>query len=419
MKKWLALFLAFCMMGCCCAAAEEKSAALAANVQVNGDLALYLLQAGLMNTGGDITDEQLDLAENLIRLVNGLSLYAEGNENTLRGKVLLNERELVMLETDGQVMQTSLLPHFACAFPQTDAPSTETEKAQRNEQLTSGLMVLVAELEADLNRYCREAAEGEWTVEALKDTLAFDHRTVYEFTVEEMADALESFLSRAIPLLQTYLAESGIPPEAVRLNWNVTRPGDEAQLKAPLRLTLLRKKTDSGFVPGVFCGELTGKMPEETTLKLTVAEDQGEMTLFFQDYQGDGNAPFSLTWEHSETEEERFFMAQADLIGNPVWLMIRSCEGMDGGREMTAKLYVKSEDAPLVTLNAMAVPYAAAAPVIPVEKTLVDLEAMDEETSRALKTDMQMGLNGLLVNAIQAAPAEMQALLNAMTVPAE
>ncbi len=419
MKKMLALFLALWMMGCGMAAAEEEAFAAAANVQVNGDLALYLLQAGALNTGEDVTDEQLDILENLIRLVNGCTFYVEADEKIHRAKVLLNEKELFLMETNGQVLLSSMLPNYGLFLPETDESPKDAEMEAAGERLENGMAALLQEMNNTLESHLVEAAEEDFLVFALGGPLSFNHQAAYAFTVGEMADAMEMFLGRAVPLLQTYLGEIGIPEEAVQLNWNVNRPADEDMLSMPLQLTLYRQKTADGFLPQYLFGELVGNMPVNTTLQVAVVGDRGEMALLSDAYEGDGNAAVTAAWESGETEEETYFTAEALVTGTPIRVDVRKCDSRDGMKEAVAKLYVKSEDAPLAVLNAALMPVDEIAPVEQGEKQLLNLAEMGEDGSQALSMDMQMGLNGLLVNAIQAAPAEMQFLLNMLTVPAE
>lgn len=415
MKKMMAIVLMLVLVAGC-AAAEDKGMAVQVNLNLNSDLALYLMQAGAMNTGHGLTDEQLDAAESLMRLLNGLSFYGEGDGNALRCKVLLNNVELFLLETDGQAWQTSMLPTYGLFLPEMNGSPAAEDQEQAESRLKSGMAALLSEMSRELESHLAEEGEGEYRMDALGGTLSFNHQGIYRFTLGELADAAEMFLYKAVALLQAYLLDMGIPENAVKLHGRVTRPEDEALLETPMQLTLHRQKTESGFAPHYFFGELTGNIPEKTTLQLALSGDAGEMALLSLGDDGEILTPVTAAWEKGQTEEEAYFTAQAMINGNWAGVDVRTCETMDGRKELAANLFAKSEDAPLMRLDAVLIPLDGLSPVQFQDKPLLNPADIGEEGSMALSADLQKGLNALLVNAVQAAPDEITVLLNLMTV---
>lgn len=421
MKKVMAFLLA--VMMCCGSALAESNVGCTVKMQVDWEQTVYLLQAGVLNTGNEITDEQLNKLETMITLLNDFSLYGETDGCMLRGMGILKEQSLFFAESDGNVMQSSLLPGIALELPEEAVNQiTPQSRQEAKEKLYSKLEKLSAEWKADLESHCVQREDGEFGVEALGGMLIFQHRAEYAFTVGELADEMEKLLSRAVHYLQAYLQEIGISEDMIRLNGRVKKPEDEAVLESVIGLTLYREKTEDGFARYPFFLEANMLQQENITLQLAMINGWGEAMLT------GGAAPLNgettqargqASWVWGETEEETYFTLDVMVNGMPIGLDLRKYPRMDGGSETWMGLYVK-EEKPLVQTDIAFLPLTEPLKAVETgERERISLSAMDEETKKKLQLEWQMGLNSVLVNAIQAAPEEMQALMNAWTVQPE
>ena len=90
-------------------------------------------------------------------------------------------------------------------------------------------------------------------------------------------------------------------------------------------------------------------------------------------------------------------------------------KAVDGGMDGKVELYLMNDQEPLMSVDMSVRPLTEKLPAIDLEgKQLINvmqLEEMDQATAQAIEQDATSGLSGVLINAVTAAPDEIQALM--------
>lgn len=426
MKKLIAMIM-ICVMLCpVCALAAEGGTSFEASMEINGDLTAYLMQAGAINNGWEVTDGQLELVNALIGFINKTTFYAEAVEDGVHVQMNMGEftpfsLDVMQQEEDQFAVLTSLLPGYAITGKlegMENRPSDE-EKEQAEAELKAELEKVLAEVKDYFDKRIVSQISEPFTLKMLGAEMAMSRETEYLLTVEDLMYAAEKLLSESVPLVKEYLAKMGLPEEAVSLRWNVTPPEDPEDLQLPISVTLYQMEDENGVWEDYGAVDVSFAKGELSYRLLAVCEKgNGSMSLTetYESFEAEvvDTILLEADWTKMEMEGETDFDLSLVLGSTPVRVDTRLTAPSQSCREMIARLFVKDEETPLVKLNTKVQPIdSLTVPMTLEEKIVLDMGAeLDEQTSMQMTTDFQMGFNDFLVTLIQAAPDEMKILLN-------
>lgn len=176
-----------------------------------------------------------------------------------------------------------------------------------------------------------------------------------------------------------------------------------------------------GFPIGFSAWGLEEVQGQEFTLTIYTQRQGGQMgeqeAYLLLETAGDDVPWLAGTLTAGETEEEKYFLCQMLVKGRFVGYDVRAAKLSDGKKDVGAQFYVKNEEAPLAVVTGSVWPLEE--DIVPVSDSGHLIRYADKLTDgekQELKQAVRLGMNDVLVRAVQAAPDEMQIVLNAFTV---
>lgn len=443
MKKLMALVLAMMLVmsatGVMAAEMPEKMETKM-TVTVNKDLASGILYMMLMGSGEGETTPSPELINAVIDMVNKGSIYVVNDSQNVNMEVRVNEMPIATMQEkigeDGSLMiLTDLLPSYVLAADAQEMGTVATidpaKMAAAEEKLMAGL---------------KQAAEEEFSAVTVTEVgsedcefaygdVVFNHVTIKDVDSYGAARALMNMLEKTLGLMETYMQECGMNMEGMDIA-SARQPLTEMEMTeeefagSTVTLKEYRIKEGDGFKEGYLYQEFCIS-EEGLTINLSIATQEKACDVFFGMMDGENKTveemvmaanmgqenavAMELSVIPGETEEEGKFSVQM-ITGGMMMGMAVDSKAADNGYDAVVDLYMLTDEAPMVTLNISTRPYEGEVPAVDITgKTVVNLLDSEALNSEALNLELQQSGNMMLVKLIQAAPVEMQLVLDEIT----
>lgn len=441
MKKMTALLLVLMMLlGTIGAVAEvdlTNGYSSHVTVNVNKDLTAGILSLMLMNGENQPTPEQVNA---VLDLANMMSFDANTDGTNVEVKFNLNDQPIFgMVENvsdDGSLLlyMDMLAGHvISCS-----ADEAVQLGAQMNQQPDAATQQLVEQIAAETEAAMQNlnvTVVSQQETEMVYNDVTFNYVTVSSIPADEVMTIVSQFMmdildaamqteanlqtQQAVQMLNEVKTKlESLPAKAagstVYITEYVVKDGETVQEGNAYTVYELKIGSYAAYLSVAKLGKLTSLSAfigkgVETADEIMTAATTG---------QGDG-VVIEMNLEEGETAGSSVFDISVMAKGIPFGAFVETVP-TENGEKSLMELYLLTFDAPMVTINAeTTVPGEAVAAIDTTGKkiiTFTEMQNMTEETSNGLTLDAQQGVNAMLVNAVQAAPEQMQILLNALTV---
>lgn len=446
MKKVIALFLALMMMVGCTGAMAEMDLSKGARVDINYDLNKDMFMGMIQMAAGSEAMEEMppEVISAVMDLISAIGATASFDGETVQINLNLKDKPIVNLEggmlQDGSlVLATNILPSHALML---DAETMNQAKAEMENAMgqfdVEKIMAAAEKLEDDFE----DALEGimkNWAAKDLvkqeKGSYVMEDVTyTQKYTVEtdsnEMMVFLQDVLNAMMPLLENFVKEANLPVEEdafaeMKRDANNFTP-DENPI--PVYVTVYDEAVghdDYSFVALEMADEQAA-----VAVAIGLYDDNVEGSIYFGEgsyesaediinaaYAGQGNAMvMDLAVLQGENDEDMNAVVTMVMGGMYMGYYVET-KAVDGGMDAKMEMYLMSDEAPMMTVDYKLRPLTEKLAPVSVEgKQMVNMlqlnENMDETLADALEKDISTGLSGVLINAVTAAPDEIQAVLN-------
>lgn len=444
MKKVIALFLALIMMVGCTGAVAEMDLSKGAKMDVSYDLNKDMFTAMMQMMAGTEMAEEMppEVISAVIDLISAIGFSAAFDTEKVQLSINLNEKPILNVEAgmqpDGSIVAASnVLPSFAFTV---DAETMNQLKAEMDKAMgqfdMEKIMAAAEKLEDDFE----DALEGvmkNWMSKDLVKPEAgsyvmADITYTKKYTVEtdsnEMMVFLQDMLNAIVPLIENFMKEANLPMEEdvfaeMKQDANSVTP-DETPV--PVYVTVYDEAVghdDYSFVALEMADEQAA-----LAVAIGLYDDNVEGSIYFGEgsyesaediinaaYAGQGNAMvMDLAVLQGENDEDMNAVVTMVMGGMYLGYYVET-KAVDGGMDSKVELYLMNDQEPLMSVDVSVRPLTEKLPAIDLEgKQLINvmqLEEMDQATTQAIEQDAASGLSGVLINAVTAAPDEIQALM--------
>lgn len=454
MKRMMALLMVLVMaFGCTGAMAEtdiSNGFSMEMKLNVNKDLATAIV--ALMMGTESINPAQ---ASALLDVVNLSCIHMDTDGKNVNIVANLNEQPVASLQgTVGEnsvVLATDVLPSYAFEVMKEDMQMNGMDSIQMDaidpaamqqaekefeEALTNVLNNALASVNATV--IAQEACELPYSEE-----ITFNYVTVVSVPAADMlkalcaasgqiVDALDAFLQKIgvqlpeevnMEELKAEIAAMEIPEEAantiIYISDYVIMEGETQKEGYAYSLIEIGDGVDMVYVGVtqldkmaeifVYAGSANETAEQIYQNALTGASDAFVIELAAMEGETEDHAQAAFTLITSG------LMIGADMLAQP---------NAAGGNDMQVDFYFLTEEAPVATLLCSVLPLEGEVPAADTTgKTVLTADMLEgegaENVEQAMNLELQQSLNALLVKAIQAAPAEMQALMDSLTPAVE
>ncbi len=428
--------------------------------EFNGDILLPLLSLAGEEMPEGFSAETLETVFDLINLISFTAAY---DGSTLRMSANLNDEPVATLEggmtAEGALaFGTNVLPNYMFGM---DAETVSQLQAQGQQLLAQfdleKMAANAAQLEADIMTAVNESLDTFLTDQNATvtmgsydlDGVTFTRQLVYEGTSNDLMELGRDYTLKVIDLVEKFMTDVGLPaeqlgladvkaqlsqetepvePEAV-IEEDMSQEAEPAVPAVPVYVTrydMAEGVADNSYVYA------TLEMADDTAALAAVVYAQGnegQMTMYF----GQGSfasaeeivntaytSPNAVVMEAAWSIEDKENMSatlSAVTAGVFMGYYVENV-AVDGGTDTLLEMYLLSDEQPLLCVEMSSRPLTEKmAPVSTEGKFVVDMVQpgqYDDWLSDALEQEAQLGAAKLLVNAIVAAPDEVQALVDAV-----
>ena len=446
MKKIVALLLSVMLvLGCTGAVAEmdlSNGVSVSATYELNKDMFSALLQ---LTAGTEMAEEiPEEMIAAVIDLLCAINVTAAVDGETLNLNLNLNETPIVTLEgsvlADGSIAAaTNVLPSYVFGVDAQTMSQLQAELENAMGQIDVKKLEAAAEKLEDGVEDVMEGLAEKWlnSDKAVQETgkymmgdVTYTHMTAIETDSNDLLLFVQDMMNGLIPLLETYFIESGLPVEEMDFDELKESFAEEITPEAdPIPVYLTIYDEAQGY-------------DDYAYITFEMADDEGALAMVFAIYDEDVEASIYFGEGNFENVDEiinaaydgqEFAMVldvaavtgETDEEMNVVYSLVTGgmfmgyyveTKPVDGGVDGRMEMYFMNDETPLLSANVKVRPLTEKlAPVSVENKTLVTIDQlmdMDSELEDGIEQDATAALSSLLINAIVAAPDEIQAIMN-------
>lgn len=434
MKRLWALLLAGVFIFSCASVYAQEEAASGQRVDVK--MQLNLEDEGMLRAYMDAGDGMYEstapalqqLTKSLAALIQLMDIQIlTDDENislalNLNGKSLFDVRETV--QPDGSVLlDSSLMPGIYF--------SISAQEEEENEQRSQELIRIVDEMLALLDEFAEEyigqmgldqltAVAGEYTA----DGQAFPYKAEIAWDAQAFWALYQQYGGRWLTLAEEMLVQLGMPGDNKALEEAIA---DLEKEEMPKVLGSMKIRTevyttqDYTHTCIVYLIDI-----DELSFRLSVREDGEKTYIAFSvkepSYEDNTVMEEAISLQLWVQNTEQGFLAEGEAVslGTYTGYHVEMNRKSEQHFDFLYQTFPAKDAAPMCTLTVTGRPYEEPVPQVETDGKealpVAALEAQygDEHYSR-LQTAVGMGINSLTVQAVVAAPQEIQALLNAVT----
>lgn len=461
MKKILSLVLALMLMlGTTSAMALDMNQGMQMemSIKLNSDAVNQLLEnAGAFEMSDAPSKEMIASVFDLFSL---FSMVAKIDDNAARMDLNLNQKSLVNMQLDvasdsSLSLTSNLLPNFAIVLDGRTVQMLSNQLTTRLSSMITGSPAQVLQAAEKLDKALMQAVAEEFA--AMKTTtinsgntayvyegVNFNYVEVKDLAVVDAVEALRKLSIRAIDLLDAFAKEAGINiPEMEELaelreelsTADVYENAD-AYSDIPIRMTEYKIQEGNGFKEGY--SYLTAEIKMDGALYyITMAEYGKNMDVIACLGSGNYNSLMQIIMATSRGAQDAMYLEVKLAQGEQETDYDMTMNMVGGGMDVTAKMSTKTDAAgatnvqcdyyfmdsaaPLMSLYGKLAPLTEDIPAVDISsRTKLDALRladgdMDYATQEALMNDIQSSASALLINAITAAPEQIQKLMTEVT----
>ncbi len=439
MKKLLALLMvlvmAFGTTGALAATDYTNGYTMEMDVNVDKEMASGVLNVMMMGEG--VSPE---VVSSLLDVVNLACIHVETDTENVNFVANLNEQPMVTMQgtvkEDSVVLVTDVLPSYAFQVNMEGMKMDMAAAQQAEAEFVAALEKVFQDAMASLNATVIAAEPYEL---AYNEEVTFNYVTVVSVPASQVMTALRDALNQIVDLLDVYMQKTGAQmPEEMNLEELkanlATMPIPEGEQDTPIII--------SEYV--IMEGETAKEGYSYNLVEIADGTDMVYVALAELDkltdiavYAGKGEETAEQIYQNAMTGASKAVVLEVAVLegatdedmqgsftmiasGTLIGADVESKAVAEGGCDMTVNLYFFTDQAPMATVNIAMRPLngeVAAADLT--GKTILTPEMLEgengEAASQALTLELQQSLNTVLVKAVQAAPEQVQALMNAIT----